>query len=278
MTTVPPEVFDTVFEIAQRNSSVISSDRLRDLLLQSQKYWMPHVDDIVAYAGEGRMRHTVAPLVENIDAWERVSSAREPDELYSQLGILRPKVLRGVEGILDNHDFRTESRLHVTEQLVPMGNGQLPALKTISKAAVMGNIALHIQRVKCKFVVLRSLFHNRNTTYNVTAYHWYNTSPINLSSMVLVNACESGPLALTGTVHYVIEIGLPDQREDIKTHNTRTFTKIVRKCHNATCANPLAFIHKLRACSGCRRVLYCSVECQRADWKNHKSSCSAKSY
>lgn len=30
-------------------------------------------------------------------------------------------------------------------------------------------------------------------------------------------------------------------------------------------------------CSRCRKVTYCSKECQRQDWKNHKVNCAAKS-
>lgn len=32
----------------------------------------------------------------------------------------------------------------------------------------------------------------------------------------------------------------------------------------------------LQACSGCQRVTYCSVECQKLDWKAHRPAC--KSY
>ena len=31
----------------------------------------------------------------------------------------------------------------------------------------------------------------------------------------------------------------------------------------------------LKVCSRCRRARYCSVECQRSDWKQHKSICSS---
>ena len=31
---------------------------------------------------------------------------------------------------------------------------------------------------------------------------------------------------------------------------------------------------KLSKCGGCKQVAYCSRECQKADWKNHKSSCN----
>jgi len=29
----------------------------------------------------------------------------------------------------------------------------------------------------------------------------------------------------------------------------------------------------LKSCSGCRSAFYCSVDCQRFDWRRHKSMC-----
>ncbi len=43
----------------------------------------------------------------------------------------------------------------------------------------------------------------------------------------------------------------------------------------ATCNN-CPQQEKLMKCSGCRKVSYCSSQCQRADWRVHKSSCASK--
>ncbi|KAH8825031.1 hypothetical protein DL96DRAFT_1817632 [Flagelloscypha sp. PMI_526] len=45
-----------------------------------------------------------------------------------------------------------------------------------------------------------------------------------------------------------------------------------------TCQNPACFKQsndksEFRVCSACRRSSYCSVECQKAHWKDHKPSC-----
>ena len=45
-------------------------------------------------------------------------------------------------------------------------------------------------------------------------------------------------------------------------------------CHNPSCpAPPEAVEDSLSICSRCRMVAYCSVECQRANWKAHKAMC-----
>ena len=32
---------------------------------------------------------------------------------------------------------------------------------------------------------------------------------------------------------------------------------------------------KLLSCQGCSKAMYCSKECQKKDWKNHKSICQS---
>jgi hypothetical protein len=40
-----------------------------------------------------------------------------------------------------------------------------------------------------------------------------------------------------------------------------------------TCRSCGVAPEKLMACSSCKKVRYCSRECQKADWKRHKEEC-----
>ena len=42
-----------------------------------------------------------------------------------------------------------------------------------------------------------------------------------------------------------------------------------------TCANCKSVLETTQVCSRCKKVYYCSRECQRTDWKSHKSFCSS---
>ena len=45
----------------------------------------------------------------------------------------------------------------------------------------------------------------------------------------------------------------------------------------AHCGCPESAIHPLRYCDGCRQVKYCSQECQKKNWKSHKTFCQVYS-
>ena len=48
-------------------------------------------------------------------------------------------------------------------------------------------------------------------------------------------------------------------------------------CFNPSCPKVFAVeeIRSLKGCSGCRKVIYCSKECQVANWKAHKALCQS---
>jgi endogenous inhibitor of DNA gyrase (YacG/DUF329 family) len=47
------------------------------------------------------------------------------------------------------------------------------------------------------------------------------------------------------------------------------------RIHCAVCGKAAAQEEKLRVCSGCKVVPYCSKQCQMDDWKLHKQACQA---
>eukprot|EP01084_Bolivina_argentea_P159064 277047_1 len=58
----------------------------------------------------------------------------------------------------------------------------------------------------------------------------------------------------------------PLQYSSFTKHSTKTLIHMTSVCHvcNAATSN---------VCSGCKRVRYCNVNCQRQDWKRHKKEC-----
>ncbi len=63
---------------------------------------------------------------------------------------------------------------------------------------------------------------------------------------------------------------------DEKYEEVKSITKM-GVCFNHDCAHPNRTVErsKLRCCSRCRSVAYCSRECQAADWSVHKEFCDA---
>ena len=61
---------------------------------------------------------------------------------------------------------------------------------------------------------------------------------------------------------------------DEKHKEVKDITK-VSICYNPQCPIPQGEVErrKTMCCSGCRMVIYCSRECQKADWAEHKSKC-----
>lgn len=69
--------------------------------------------------------------------------------------------------------------------------------------------------------------------------------------------------------------------EDVKNH-PKKYTLIVnirerknQKCHNPECDK---VSDRFQPCEGCMSVTYCSEECHRANWKNHKGDCKDGSF
>ena len=44
--------------------------------------------------------------------------------------------------------------------------------------------------------------------------------------------------------------------------------------YNTKSCNNCGKMENLKLCSRCRSVFYCSVDCQRSHWKQHKKTCN----
>ncbi len=65
----------------------------------------------------------------------------------------------------------------------------------------------------------------------------------------------------------------PVQQHDDVRVDAPTAESSVESCH--FCAKSQAHVAtRLKLCTGCRSVRYCSVECQRSDWRAHKKVCA----
>jgi len=59
---------------------------------------------------------------------------------------------------------------------------------------------------------------------------------------------------------------------DSKQEESEKQEKSKKKCDY--CKKKADEVKKLKKCATCLKTRYCSQECQRADWKNHKNVCS----
>mmetsp|Transcript_19880 Transcript_19880/g.26417 ORF Transcript_19880/g.26417 Transcript_19880/m.26417 type:complete len:254 (-) Transcript_19880:304-1065(-) len=59
-------------------------------------------------------------------------------------------------------------------------------------------------------------------------------------------------------------------------NGSRTYTEIVRDMRQCNkCNKSQSIVGELRRCTVCKVTLYCSKECQKADWRRHKIECRA---
>ena len=76
--------------------------------------------------------------------------------------------------------------------------------------------------------------------------------------------------------HGVAIVGGGDAREASALHPGPSTQALLPKCHNPVCCAPQEVVaDRLSLCGRCQSVAYCSVECQRADWRTHKRVCCA---
>lgn len=76
--------------------------------------------------------------------------------------------------------------------------------------------------------------------------------------------------------HGAAIVGGGDAREASAPHPGPSAQALLPKCHNPMCCAPQEVVaDRLSLCGRCQSVAYCSVECQRADWRTHKHVCCA---
>ncbi|KAJ7769805.1 hypothetical protein B0H16DRAFT_1516473 [Mycena metata] len=51
---------------------------------------------------------------------------------------------------------------------------------------------------------------------------------------------------------------------------------VLRTCARPECAAQEAKATQFKRCSGCQKVKYCGVSCQKTDWKRHKTDCNQR--
>ena len=66
-------------------------------------------------------------------------------------------------------------------------------------------------------------------------------------------------------------------RTSVETHGTRDLAVRVREAHPRDIEECEKCVKSApKKCSSCKKVYYCSQECQKQDWKFHKISCQKK--
>lgn len=68
-------------------------------------------------------------------------------------------------------------------------------------------------------------------------------------------------------------VNLPDKEMLSPVYHAFTSSLAPAKCGNKACTKKVKETD-LKACGGCRTKKYCSKDCQKADWKEHKAACT----
>ena len=61
--------------------------------------------------------------------------------------------------------------------------------------------------------------------------------------------------------------------EKAKKKEEKKIVKETRKVELGDCGYKLCSKPALHRCSNCKRIAYCSTECARKEWKDHKNDC-----
>ena len=76
------------------------------------------------------------------------------------------------------------------------------------------------------------------------------------------------------------ELSLNGSCDDIRSIQSLCEARMIRlgssKAPNRSCSNCGVISEKGMICEGCKKVNYCSKECQNKAWKKHKKKCNKK--
>jgi hypothetical protein len=68
-----------------------------------------------------------------------------------------------------------------------------------------------------------------------------------------------------------IEVAQESEQEEAVQLINKIQSKLTNECEGCGCSS-----RRLKVCSKCEKVRYCSVECQRQDHKKHKKECRSR--
>lgn len=66
---------------------------------------------------------------------------------------------------------------------------------------------------------------------------------------------------------------MPEFNKDFYAARTNELIEALTRANGCTKCGTKEDANTLKRCTGCKFVKYCNVDCQKADWKNHKSVC-----
>ena len=120
--------------------------------------------------------------------------------------------------------------------------------------------------------VLRYLF-RLNSTKILTSAWPIEQLPVGETSPWLATFISPCYADQTGTEAEMEDLVATTNRISIQTQEEKNVIIKEQALESSVCSKCKQIKVNLKRCSRCRSVKYCSVECQRADWTSHKSSC-----
>lgn len=231
---------------------------------RSKHLWYPYKDDIIRYLKEsyGRERFRISltgktPIAQRPSAEEK----ERTDLVVSYSDELAQTVRNVINTLILNHGWSKAPVLYLEEDIGTQKAGSAPVIGAISKYEVFGNIHHAFQFHLCIYSMsvrkIRILLQDDTAlVFKVITHNWRGrqAKPDTMCLSSIYLAGRSPSTLLDGRVVYEITKVSPETKEP--------------KCMTCGKTKP-----KLKKCAKCRKVFYCSAECQRQNWKSHRALC-----